>query len=104
MMFKLEYKHTHCRGFWCYFYFFKSFTSANSEFGRFGIWVLAFSANSSSVFFFFFLFFLRGRFCHMVLLPCWYLFLLIRLRVFQYNTFPNRNMEQEQERSLVKQS
>ena len=53
MMFKLEYKHTHCRGFWCYFYFFKSFTSANSEFGRFGIWVLAFSANSSSVFFFF---------------------------------------------------
>ena len=61
MMFKLEYKHTHCRGFWCYFYFFKSFTSANSEFGRFGIWVLAFSANSSSVFFFFFSFSFFGE-------------------------------------------
>lgn len=65
MMFKLEYKHTHCRGFWCYFYFFKSFTSANSEFGRFGIWVLAFSANSSSIFFF--LFFLRESFSYGVI-------------------------------------
>lgn len=91
MMFKLGYKPTHCRGFWCCC-FFKSFTSTNSEFGRFGIWVLAFSANSCSFFYFILFFFLRRSFSHMVSLPCWYLF-LIRLHVFQYNTFSNRKKE-----------